>query len=87
MDFKSFRKYGHELIDWVADYMETVETYPVMSRSKPGEIRASLPANPPKKGEAMQEIIEDLDRIIIPGITHWQHPNFFAYFPANTSGP
>jgi aromatic-L-amino-acid decarboxylase len=87
VDFKSFRKYGHELIDWVADYMETVETYPVMSRSKPGEIRAALPADPPKKGEAMQEIIEDLDRIIMPGITHWQHPNFFAYFPANTSGP
>ena len=87
MDFKSFRKYGHELIDWVADYMETVETYPVMSRSKPGEIRAALPEDPPKKGEAMQEIIEDLDRIIMPGITHWQHPNFFAYFPANTSGP
>ncbi len=87
MDFKSFRKYGHELIDWVADYMETVETYPVMSRSKPGEVRAALPADPPNKGEEMREIIEDLDRIIMPGITHWQHPGFFAYFPANTSGP
>lgn len=87
MDFKSFRKHGHELIDWVADYMETVETYPVMSRSKPGEVRAALPPDPPNKGEAMKEIIEDLDRIIMPGITHWQHPNFFAYFPANTSGP
>ncbi len=87
MDFKSFRKYGHELIDWVADYMEKVETYPVMSRSKPGEVRAALPADPPNKGEEMREIIEDLDRIIMPGITHWQHPGFFAYFPANTSGP
>jgi aromatic-L-amino-acid decarboxylase len=87
VDFKSFRKYGHELIDWAADYMEMIETYPVLSRSRPGEIRALLPARPPNRGEPMRKIIEDLDRIIMPGITHWQHPDFFAYFPANTSGP
>ena len=87
MDFKSFRDHGHELIDWVADYMESVEKYPVMSRAKPGGISARLPNKPPNKGERMEAILKDFEEILMPGVTHWQHPGFFAYFPANTSGP
>lgn len=87
MDAGSFRRFGHELVDWVADYMEKVEGYPVMSGVRPGEIRSRLPENPPAGGQGMEEIIRDLDEIILPGITHWQHPRFFAYFPATTSGP
>ena len=87
MDLESFRKHGHELVDWVADYMESVEQYPVMSRALPGEISARLPQEPPSKGESMERILKDFEEIVIPGVTHWQHPGFFAYFPANTSGP
>jgi len=87
MDIKSFRDHGHELIDWVADYMESVEKYPVMSRVKPGEISDLLPSEPPHKGEPMESIMKDFEEVLMPGVTHWQHPGFFAYFPANTSGP
>ena len=87
MDIKSFRDHGHELIDWVADYMESVEKYPVMSRVKPGEILERLPREPPNKGEPMEAILKDFEEVLMPGVTHWQHPGFFAYFPANTSGP
>ncbi len=87
MDIKSFRDHGHELIDWVADYMESVEKYPVMSRAKPGEIMNLLPPEPPHKGEPMETILKDFEEVVMPGVTHWQHPGFFAYFPANTSGP
>lgn len=87
MDVESFRRYGHELIDWIAGYMETVERYPVMSSVKPGEVRDRLPQEPPERSEPMEEVLKDFDTIIMPGVTHWQHPNFFAYFPANTSGP
>ncbi len=87
MDIKNFRDHGHALIDWVADYMESVERYPVMSRVKPGEISDRLPQEPPNKGESMDAIFGDFEEILMPGVTHWQHPGFFAYFPANTSGP
>lgn len=87
MDFKSFRDHAHELVDWVADYMESVEKYPVMSRVKPGEIAGLLPHEPPNKGEPMEAIMKDFEEVLMPGVTHWQHPGFFAYFPANTSGP
>ncbi|HOB76792.1 MAG TPA: pyridoxal-dependent decarboxylase [Phycisphaerae bacterium] len=82
-----FRQWGHKVVDWVADYMEQVERYPVMSQVKPGEIRAQLPPSAPVKGEPFDAILRDVDRIIMPGITHWQSPNFFAYFPSNNSGP
>jgi len=82
-----FRKYGREVVDWIADYYENIENYPVLSRVKPGDIRSKLPANPPEKGESFESIIKDINDVIIPGITHWQSPNFFAFFPANTSGP
>jgi aromatic-L-amino-acid/L-tryptophan decarboxylase len=82
-----FRRRGHEVVDWIADYYARIESYPVLSRAKPGEIRASLPANPPLKGENFDAILSDIETLIVPGITHWQSPNFFAFFPANASGP
>jgi aromatic-L-amino-acid decarboxylase len=82
-----FRKQGHAAIEWVARYMEEVEKYPVLSKVKPGDIRAQLPASPPEEGESLDALLRDMDRIVMPGITHWQSPDFFAYFPANTSGP
>ncbi len=87
MDSGTFRKFGHELIDWVADYMDGVVDYPVMSLVVPGEVRERLPKEPPQVGESMEYILKDFDEIVMPGITHWQHPRFFAYFPATVSGP
>lgn len=84
---EEFRRYGHAVVDWIADYQSRVETFPVLSQAKPGEIRASLPANPPAKGEDFEALLKDVDRLILPGVTHWQSPNFFAYFPCNASGP
>jgi aromatic-L-amino-acid decarboxylase len=87
MSPEEFRRHGHAVIDWIADYQSRVESFPVLSRVKPGEIRSKLPANAPAQGEAFKQILADLDRVILPGITHWQSPNFYAYFPANASGP
>ena len=87
MDTESFRKYGHEFVDWVADYLRDIEKHPVLSRVKPGEIKSKIPLSPPEESENMDEIFADFKRVILPGITHWQHPSFFAYFPANSSGP
>jgi aromatic-L-amino-acid decarboxylase len=81
------RRHGGEAMEWVAAYLEQAESRPVRSRVEPGELRRRLPASPPSEGEAFEAVLEDLDRLILPGITHWQSPNFFAYFPANTSGP
>lgn len=85
MDTANFRKYGHEFIDWLADYFENVEQYPVKSTLQPGEVISRLPKAPPEKGEPMDEIFRDFQKDILPGITHWQHPGWFAYFPANNS--
>ena len=82
-----FRRHGRAVIDWIADYMERVESFPVLAQVKPGEIRAALPATAPEQGEAFETILADMERIVLPGITHWQSPNFFAFFPANASGP
>jgi aromatic-L-amino-acid decarboxylase len=87
MSPEEFRKHGHSLIDWIADYQKTVESYPVFSRLAPGDVRSGLPLLPPEEGEPFERIIADVDRVVMPGITHWQSPNFFAYFPANASGP
>jgi aromatic-L-amino-acid decarboxylase len=87
MSPEEFRRYGHAVIDWIADYQSRVESFPVLARVKPGEIRSKLPANAPAQGEDFEQILADLDRVIVPGITHWQSPNFYAYFPANGSGP
>jgi aromatic-L-amino-acid decarboxylase len=82
-----FREYGRQVIDWIADYYERIESFPVLSQADPGDLRAALPAHPPERGEPFAAVLADLDRVILPGITHWQHPSFFAYFPANASGP
>ena len=84
MDTHDFRRLGHELIDWVADYREHISEFPVMSRAQPGEVAAMLPAQPPRHGEGLDDITADLERIVMPGITHWNHPGWFAYFPSNT---
>jgi aromatic-L-amino-acid decarboxylase len=81
-----FRRAAHEAVDWVADYLERVDSFPVLSTVAPGSVRALLPPHPPDAGEPWDEILADLDRIVLPGITHWQSPNFFGYFPANASG-
>ncbi len=87
MSPEEFRRQGHAVVDWIADYQSRIETFPVLSRVQPGEIRSKLPPNAPEHGEAFDQILGDLERVILPGITHWQSPNFFAYFPANASGP
>jgi len=87
MDIKEFRRYAHEVSDWMADFLEGIESRPVKSLSKPGEIFSKLPDVPPLKGETMKPVMKDLNDIILPGITNWQSPNFFAYFPANSSYP
>jgi len=85
MKKEEFRKYGYQLVDWIADYLEKVENYPVKSTVKPGEIKAKLPSSPPLHPESMDRIMEDFEKIIVPGLTHWQHPGWFAYFPSNNS--
>ena len=87
MDKEDFKKYGYRFVDWVADYFEEIEKYPVLSQVEPGAVREQLPTSPPLKGESMESIFEDFKKIIIPGITHWQHPSWYAYFPANVSPP
>jgi aromatic-L-amino-acid decarboxylase len=84
---EEFRRYGRLVVDRIADYWEQVESLPVRSRVAPGEVAAALPAHPPDTGEPVEALLADLDRVILPGVTHWQHPSFFAYFPANASGP
>jgi aromatic-L-amino-acid decarboxylase len=84
---EQFRQHGHEVVDWIADYWSRVGSFPVRSQVSPGEVRASLPSSAPERGEPVSAILADLDRVVLPGTTHWQHPGFFGYFPANTSGP
>lgn len=82
-----FRRRGHETVEWVARYLERLEEFPVLSQVAPGEVRAALPARPPEQGEPYEDVLRDLDEIILPGVTHWQSPRFFGYFPSNSSGP
>ena len=82
---EEFQRVGHALVDWIAEYRLGIERLPVMSPVAPGAIRAQLPAAPPERGESLDAVLADLDRIILPGITHWNHPAFFASFPSNTS--
>src|SRR5918992_3527213 len=84
---EEFRQYGRAVVDWIADYYQSVEAFPVLSQVQAGQIRASLPAEPPLQGEAFETVLRDVDKLIIPGVTHWQSPKFFAFFPANASGP
>jgi aromatic-L-amino-acid/L-tryptophan decarboxylase len=87
MNSEAFRQQAHKMVDWMADYMDTVEDYPVKSQVQPKEIYNQLETTMPVKGESMDVIFEDFKKIIIPGITHWQSPNFYAYFQANSSPP
>ena len=84
---EQFRQHGRAVVDWIADYYERIETLPVLSQVEPGQVRQALPAEAPAQGESFDAILQDIDKVILPGVTHWQSPNFFAYFPANASGP
>ena len=84
MDPADFRTLGHELVEWIAAYRERLEEFPVMSRVEPGEVAALLPREPPQQGEGLGDIVADLERVVLPGITHWNHPGWFAYFPSNS---
>lgn len=83
MNHEEFRRRGHQLIDWLADYREGLPQQPVMSQAGPGDIRAKLPAAPPLHAEPFDAILSDLESLIVPGLSHWQHPSFFGYFPSN----
>ncbi len=87
MDNPTFRQAGHRVVDWMADYLETVSARPVTPSVHPGEIARQLPSKPPEDGESLDAILHDLDTILMPGMAHWGHPRWFAYFPANTSPP
>ena len=87
MDHEEFRREAHRLVDWMARYLAEIERYPVRAQVRPGEIAARLPAAPPAEAEPFADIVADFERLVMPGMTHWQHPSFFAYFPANASPP
>lgn len=82
---EQFRRHGHRVVDWIADYQTRVAALPVLAQVTPGEVRGHLAAEPPRHPEPFDAVLRDLDEVILPGITHWQHPSFFAYFPANRS--
>jgi aromatic-L-amino-acid/L-tryptophan decarboxylase len=82
-----FRKNAHTLADWIADYLDDPSRYPVLARVRPGEIRDALPARAPETGEPFDRILEDFERVLLPGVTHWNHPGFFAYFAITASEP
>ena len=84
---EEFRRYGHQVVDWIADYLAHPERYPVLSQNQPGQLKHELPSAAPERGEAMEAMLADLDRFIVPGVTHWNHPGFFAYFAISGSGP
>lgn len=87
MSPEDFRRYGHQVVDWIADYLAHPERYPVLSQNQPGEVKNALPSKAPERGETMEAMLADFDRIIVPGVTHWNHPGFFAYFATSGSAP
>ena len=87
MDSESFRRDGHQLIDWIADYLAHPERYAVLAQVEPGQVKASLPKGPPEQPESLDAVLQDVEEIIAPGLTHWNHPGFFAYFGITGSGP
>lgn len=87
MPAAEFRRHGHELIDWIAHYFEHIDELPVLAQVEPGDLKARLPPSPPAKGESIEVILADVDRLIVPALTHWSHPSFFAYFTTSTSAP
>lgn len=82
-----FRRYGHEIVNWISDYLEHSADYPVLAPVKPGDFQREIPAVPPAAGEAIEEILADIDRLVVPALTHWNHPAFFAYFSISASAP
>ncbi len=84
---EQFRQAGRKVIDWIADYYERIGEFPVMSQMEAGEVRAKLPPHPPAEGESFDAVMKDVEEIVLPGISHWQSPNFYGFFPANASGP
>ena len=80
-----FREQGHRVVDWIADYWESVDEMPVLAQVQPGDVTAALPTALPEQPEPLDAVLADLDEHLVPGLTHWQHPRFFAYFPANSS--
>src|SRR6266513_3368827 len=87
MEPEEFRKHGYEVVDWLTGYYKRIESYPVLSQMHPGELRSYLPDKPPQQGEPFEAILGDVEKLILHGVTHWQSPNFFAFFPSNASGP
>jgi aromatic-L-amino-acid decarboxylase len=87
MDPEEFRRRAHQIADWIADYFSTPDRYPVLSRVRPGDIRRQLPSDAPEQGQTFDDILADFERIILPGVTHWNHPGFFAYFAISGSAP
>src|SRR6478736_3007445 len=87
MDPATFRRHGYELVDWIARYFERPDRYPVLARVKPGEITNALPAQAPEDPETFEAIMADFERLLVPGLTHWNHPGFFAYFAISASEP
>src|ERR1700730_2037727 len=81
---EEFRKLGYRVVDWIDDFRGKVSELPVMARTAPGEVKACLPSEPPDAPESFDQLFSDLDEIILPGLSHWQHPRFFGYFPANS---
>jgi len=84
---EEFRKYGYQLIDWITEYLKDAEKYPVLSRINPGDVKNKIPSKPPVKPEQFHDVLSDIDKIIMPGMTHWNHPNFMAYFNSTASAP
>jgi len=87
MTIDEFKNNAYKVIDWIADYYKNVDSFPVLSQAAPGDIRSKLPDHPPEDGETFEAVLADMNEKILPGITHWQSPNFFAFFPCNSSGP
>src|SRR5215510_12451287 len=87
MDPSEFRRHGHALVEWIAAYLSGSERYPVLPRVVPGEVRRALPEHGPEAGECFDEIFADFERILVPALTHWNHPGFFAYFANTASEP
>ena len=87
MSAEDFRRFGHQIVDWIADYFERIQELPVLAQVEPGDLKTQLPASPPETGEPMETILADIDRLIVPALTHWSHPSFFAYFATSTSAP
>ena len=87
MTIDEFKNNAYKVIDWIADYYKNVDSFPVLSQAAPGDIRSKLPDHPPEDGEPFEAVLADMNEKILPGITHWQSPNFFAFFPCNSSGP